>query len=150
MAQKVEVSARPWAMAKGEDSQALPTTSPSSASSTGRAPGRRRRVKKSSQLVKPQCGWPGSQTKVRSKSPISRRASSQNQPRGDSSVRYLQDAGEAKNFPQSQRILSMAWFTRGSLKAAKPASVAIGQLRIALIGKPTSPVVLNSGGSCMI
>ncbi len=128
------------------------------ASPTGRAPGRNRRVKKSSQLVKPKWSAPGSQTKLSMKycrgssvlsGAMALNAALLNQPPCPS-LRTSTESEEPRKRAHSPSTTSRCRFTSLRKKAEKPPAVHIDQSRVALIGKPTRPVSLSSGACVMI
>src|SRR5258706_623310 len=118
----------------------------SSGKRTGRTPGRKRRVKKSSHDWKPQWGKEGSQIYVSTKPGIACIAGGLNQP-PSFVVRTARESAEMRNCDHTSNISLNFALTLGSQNIWKPAGVPMGHSRTAIIGKPTRSPASQEGAS---
>ena len=127
----------------------------SSGAETGRTPGRKRRVKKSSHDVNPKCGNKGLQINIDSKLHrgvrlvdvevrIAARAGGPSQPVCDS-LSTDADAGDERYAAQTSRTFLICALSFAERNAVFPAGVDIGQSRRAFKGRPMSSESANSG-----
>ena len=127
----------------GAASHALTITCGSSGAATGRAPSRKRRVKKSFHDVKPPCGW--SSRYWNCDSPMRLLAASQNQPSGADVSRCARECGPPRK-PHHTFSTFCRWaLTAASRNSAWPDGMHIGQSRKALIGHTIRLASLNGG-----